>query len=30
MKSPISPDWKGVSDYKGQFIHAQLWDPKID
>jgi monooxygenase len=27
---PYTPDWKGVSDYKGQFIHAQLWDPKID
>ncbi len=27
---PYIPDWKGVSDYKGHFIHAQLWDPKID
>ncbi|HMT44442.1 MAG TPA: NAD(P)/FAD-dependent oxidoreductase [Chakrabartia sp.] len=27
---PYIPDWKGLSDYKGQFIHAQLWDPKTD
>ncbi|MCW1384237.1 NAD(P)/FAD-dependent oxidoreductase [Novosphingobium sp. KCTC 2891] len=26
----IPPEWKGVSDFKGLFIHAQLWDPNID
>jgi monooxygenase len=24
---PYVPDWKGLSDYKGHFVHAQLWDP---
>jgi len=27
---PYVPDWQGMDDYKGQFIHAQLWDPSID
>lgn len=28
----IPPEWseKGLSDYKGTFVHAQLWDPKTD
>jgi cation diffusion facilitator CzcD-associated flavoprotein CzcO len=26
-EKPYVPDWKGLSDYKGQFVHAQLWDP---
>jgi monooxygenase len=27
---PYLPDWAGMDKYKGQFIHAQLWDPGID
>jgi cation diffusion facilitator CzcD-associated flavoprotein CzcO len=27
---PYMPDWPGMERYKGQLIHAQLWDPKID
>ncbi|MEQ1549019.1 MAG: NAD(P)/FAD-dependent oxidoreductase [Chakrabartia sp.] len=27
---PYIPDWAGLSDYKGQFVHAQLWDPKTE
>ncbi|MGE0621984.1 MAG: flavin-containing monooxygenase [Pseudomonadales bacterium] len=27
---PYLPDWPGMDRYKGQLIHAQLWDPKID
>jgi monooxygenase len=27
---PYVPDWKGMDDYEGKFIHAQLWDPAID
>lgn len=27
---PYLPDWKGRENYKGLFIHAQLWDPEID
>ncbi|MEM1434306.1 MAG: NAD(P)/FAD-dependent oxidoreductase [Pseudomonadota bacterium] len=27
---PYLPDWQGVDDYQGLFVHAQLWDPKID
>ncbi len=27
---PYIPDWPGMKKYKGQFIHAQLWDPKTD
>ena len=26
----IPPEWKGVSDYKGLFIHAMKWTPDID
>lgn len=29
-ENPYIPDWKGVEDYKGRFIHAQKWDPAID
>jgi cation diffusion facilitator CzcD-associated flavoprotein CzcO len=25
-ETPYVPDWKGLSDYRGQFVHAQLWD----
>ena len=27
---PYTPDWPGMHVYKGLFVHAQLWDPKID
>eukprot|EP01037_Dinobryon_pediforme_P004410 gene4410-4456_t len=27
---PYVPDWQGLSDYKGQFVHAQLWDPATE
>ncbi len=27
---PYTPDWPGMDDYKGLFIHAQVWDPEID
>jgi cation diffusion facilitator CzcD-associated flavoprotein CzcO len=27
---PYIPDWPGMDKYKGQFIHAQLWNPNID
>jgi cation diffusion facilitator CzcD-associated flavoprotein CzcO len=27
---PYVPDWPGLSSYKGQFVHAQLWDPNND
>lgn len=26
-KTPYVPDWNGLADYRGQFVHAQLWDP---
>ena len=26
-ETPYVPDWAGLSDYQGQFVHAQLWDP---
>ncbi|MBB4613704.1 flavin-containing monooxygenase [Novosphingobium taihuense] len=26
----IPNDWQGVADFKGQFVHAQLWDPETD
>ncbi|KAJ8135378.1 hypothetical protein OY671_011409, partial [Metschnikowia pulcherrima] len=26
-EKPYVPDWAGLSDYKGTFIHAQSWDP---
>ena len=29
-ENPYTPDWPGMKDYKGLFIHAQVWDPKID
>lgn len=29
-EKPYVPDWPGLSDYKGQFVHAQLWDPDTD
>jgi len=29
-EKPYIPDWRGMDKYKGQFIHAQLWDPDID
>jgi len=29
-ENPYIPDWAGLSDYKGMFVHAQLWDPKTD
>ena len=28
--TPYVPDWAGMGEYKGRFIHAQLWDPSID
>ena len=27
---PYLPEWAGVSDYQGQFVHAMKWDPKTD
>ncbi len=29
-EDPYIPDWPGLANYKGKFIHAQLWDPNID
>jgi len=29
-EKPYIPDWPGMDKYKGQFVHAQLWDPKTD
>ncbi len=29
-ETPYIPDWAGLSDYQGQFVHAQLWDPATD
>ncbi len=29
-EDPYTPDWPGMDQYKGLFVHAQLWDPKID
>lgn len=29
-EKPYIPDWQGLADYKGQFVHAQLWDPATD
>ncbi|MEE4302056.1 MAG: NAD(P)/FAD-dependent oxidoreductase [Pseudomonadales bacterium] len=26
-ENPYIPDWKGMEDYRGEFVHAQLWDP---
>jgi len=27
---PYVPEWAGMDQYKGQFVHAQLWDPSLD
>lgn len=27
---PYVPDWPGMADYRGTFVHAQLWDPATD
>ena len=29
-ENPYVPDWQGLSDFKGDFVHAQLWDPNYD
>jgi cation diffusion facilitator CzcD-associated flavoprotein CzcO len=29
-EKPYIPDWEGLADYKGDFVHAQLWDPDYD
>lgn len=29
-EQPYIPEWPGLADYKGLFVHAQLWDPAID
>ena len=29
-ETPYLPDWQGVSDFKGQFVHAMKWDPNTD
>ena len=29
-EKPYIPDWAGRDKYKGLFVHAQLWDPKLD
>lgn len=29
-ETPYTPDWPGMDTYKGQFIHAQKWDPAIN
>ncbi|MBZ6379764.1 FAD-containing monooxygenase EthA [Pacificimonas flava] len=29
-EEPYVPDWKGLADYQGEFVHAQLWDPDTD
>ncbi len=29
-EKPYVPDWPGIDRYKGQFVHAQLWDKNID
>lgn len=29
-EKPYIPDWQGLEDYKGDFVHAQLWDPEYD
>ncbi|MEO0031223.1 MAG: hypothetical protein RIS94_981 [Pseudomonadota bacterium] len=26
----IPPEWQNVGDFRGLFVHAQLWDPKTD
>ena len=27
---PYLPEWEGVSDFQGQFVHAMKWDPNTD
>ena len=29
-ETPYIPDWPGRENFKGMFVHAQLWDPKTD
>lgn len=29
-ETPYTPDWPGLSSYRGLFVHAQKWDPAID
>ena len=29
-QTPYLPDWAGVSEFKGQFVHAMKWDPATD
>lgn len=29
-EKPYLPDWPGMDRYKGQLVHAQLWDPATD
>ncbi len=28
--NPYTPDWPGLSDYKGQIVHPQLWPEDLD
>ena len=29
-ETPYLPDWPGVADYRGHFVHAMQWDPQTD
>ena len=29
-EKPYIPEWEGLADYQGDFVHAQLWDPDYD
>ena len=29
-ETPYLPEWAGVADYQGQFVHAMKWDPATD
>ncbi|ROT93968.1 NAD(P)/FAD-dependent oxidoreductase [Altererythrobacter sp. FM1] len=29
-EKPYIPNWPGLNDYRGDFVHAQLWDPEYD
>ena len=29
-EKPYIPDWPDLQNYRGQFVHAQLWDPSTD
>src|SRR3569832_2209821 len=29
-ENPYIPDWPGMADYRGTFVHAQSWDPATD